>query len=337
MNDLISIIIPAYNIGDCLAGCLDSVLAQTHTNIEVVVVDDGSKDHTAEVMRTYAAKDTRIKAIYKENGGVTSARLRGVAEALGEWIGFIDGDDYIEPMMFERLLQNATDYNADISHCGYQMVFPNGRVDYYYNTGRLAQQDTLTGLKDLLEGSFVEPGLCNKLFHKSLFHSLLHGERMPADIKTNEDLLMNYYLFKASSKSIYEDICPYHYVLRKGSAATSKLNEHKLRDPIRVLDIIYQDTINMTDVQKVVQARRAYQMINIVTLPFKDQKELIKPYRCEMRKRLRRELKPIFQNNHCSKKVKWMALWATVWPWSYGAVHCLYGLISGKAHKYDVG
>ena len=103
---MISIIIPAYNIQDYLGATLDSVLAQTYENLEIIVVNDGSRDNTADVIDSYAARDRRIKAIHKENGGVTSARLRGVAEATGAYIGFVDGDDYIEPQMYARLMEN---------------------------------------------------------------------------------------------------------------------------------------------------------------------------------------------------------------------------------------
>lgn len=132
----------------------------------------------------------------------------------------MDGDDLIAPEMYQRLIKNALEYDADISHCGYQMVFPNGRVDYYYNTGRLVEQTHAESLRDLLEGAFVEPSLWNKLFRKTLFVEL--QAKMDLSIKINEDVLMNYYLFKAAQRAVYEDFCPYHYVLRKGSAATSR-------------------------------------------------------------------------------------------------------------------
>ena len=116
--------------------CLDSILAQTHKRIEIIIVDDGSTDGTGIIIDQYASIDQRIIPIHKENGGVTSARIDGIKKASGEYLGFVDGDDYIEPEMFEKLLDNAIKYDADISHCGYQMVFP-GRVEYYYNTGRI--------------------------------------------------------------------------------------------------------------------------------------------------------------------------------------------------------
>ena len=334
MDNKISIIIPAYNIENYIAATLDSVLAQTYEKLEIIVVNDGSKDGTGDIINAYAVKDHRIRAIHKENGGVTSARLRGVAEATGEWIGFVDGDDLIEPDMYQRLLSNALAHDAQISHCGYKMVFPSGRIDYYYSTGRLAKQDRMAGLKDLLAGSFVEPGLGNKLFHRSLFYSLLHDDVMPQDIKINEDLLMNYHLFKAAKSAVYEDVCSYHYVLRKGSAATSKLNVNKLRDPLKVLHIILEDAD--AELNSAIIPRLTRLLISGATMPLGDQKALIAPYRRETRKELRGRLKDILQGTECSKKLKVMALWAAIWPASYGWVHSAYAKISGIDKKYDL-
>lgn len=250
----ISVIVPVYNLEKELPRCLESILAQTHRNLEVIAVDDGSSDGSREVLTEFAARDSRVMPVFKENGGVTSARLRGVAESSGDWIGFVDGDDEIEPDMYERLLANAEKYGADISHCGYRMVFADGRVHYFHNTGLLAEQNQITGLRDLLSGSKIEPGLCNKLFHKNLFHSLLHGGVMPTDIRINEDLLMNYWLFSAAQRSVFEDWCPYHYIVRGTSASRSKLNEHRIYDPIRVKRIILEDVPD----ELLPDARRAY-------------------------------------------------------------------------------
>lgn len=253
-NDLISIIVPVFNLENELPRCLNSILTQTYQNIEVIVVDDGSSDNSADVMRFYASKDRRVKPVFQANAGVTSARLHGVKESSGQWIGFVDGDDEIEPDMYERLLENAVAYHADISHCGYQMCFEDGRIHYFHNTGFFAQQDKTTALEELLSGSRIEPGLCNKLFHKNLFHSLLHEEIMPMDIKINEDLLMNYFLFSAAEQTVFEDWCPYHYIVRGASASRAKLNEHKIYDPIRVKERI----LMISPAEIVPLARKAY-------------------------------------------------------------------------------
>ena len=206
MADLISVVVPVYNIAEDLPRCLDSILAQNYPSIEIITVDDGSSDPSGKVLDEYAQIHANIRVIHKENGGVTSARLRGVAEASGEWIGFVDGDDEIEPDMYERLLRNALEYDVEISHCGYQMCFPDGRVNYFHNTGILEKQDKATALRELLSGNKIEPGLCNKLFHKSLFDGLV----MPLDIRINEDLLMNFYLFSQVKQTVFDDWCPYH-------------------------------------------------------------------------------------------------------------------------------
>lgn len=238
-GERISVVVPAYNNAPWLPRCLDSLLAQTYRNLEILVVNDGSTDDTKAVLDAYSASHDRVKAIHKENGGVTSARLRGAAEASGQWIGFVDGDDEIEPQMYERLLENAHTCGADIAHCGHQVRFPDGRVSYVHNSGVLRRQDRLTGLRDLLDGGQVDASLCTKLFRRALFDGL--EAKMDLTIRNNEDFLMNYYLFSRAETAVFEDVCPYHYILRHGSASYGQLHGHSIFDPIRVRQIILED------------------------------------------------------------------------------------------------
>ena len=250
MIDRISVIVPVYNVAADLPRCLDSILAQTYTNLEIICVDDGSDDGSGAILDRYTSMHEQVRVIHKENGGVTSARLRGVAEATGAWIGFVDGDDEIEPDMYARLMANAEKFDADISHCGYQMIFADGRVHYFHNTGVCEQHDKTTAVRELLSGEKVEPGLCNKLFRRDLFR----GWEMDRSIKINEDLLMNFYLFSNAQNSVFEDWCPYHYIVRRGSASRAKINEHKINDPIKVRKIILENC----DVENLSDARRAF-------------------------------------------------------------------------------
>lgn len=233
-TNLISIIVPAYNIADYLPRCLDSILNQTYSNLEVIVISDGSTDGTNEIIKKYTDKDSRIVPVYKENSGVSDTRNKGLDIAKGDYIGFVDGDDYIEPEMYERLLNNLLENNADISHCGYQMVFPS-RVDYYYNTGRKVIQDSKKGIRDLIVGDYVEPSPCIKLYKKEILADL----RMPKGIKINEDVLFNFYAFCNSGKSVYEDKPFYHYIRRDGSASSTKFSGNNLFDIIDVRKEIY--------------------------------------------------------------------------------------------------
>ena len=282
MADRISVIVPVYNIAPALPRCLESILAQTYADIEVIAVDDGSSDNSGEILDRYAKKHVNIRVIHKGNGGVTSARLCGVQNAGGDWIGFVDGDDEIEPDMYEHLLFNAKKHDAQISHCGYQMCFADGRIHYFHNTGLIAEQDKITSIKELLSGSMIEPGLCNKLFRKTLLLDLLFEEVMPEDIKINEDLLMNFYLFSAAKTSVFEDWCPYHYIVREGSASRTKLNEHKIYDPIKVKKIILENC----EKENIADAQRAFMTTCVYTYCLLLTEQGSEIYREEIRKEI---------------------------------------------------
>ncbi len=259
-NIKISLIVPCYNIRKYLPRCIESILAQTYKNLEIILISDGSTDGTDEVIREYAKKDSRIIPIFKHNSGVSDTRNRGLDIATGDYIGFVDGDDYIEPEMYETLLKNAIENNADISHCGYQMVFPS-RVDYYYNTGKKVIQDNKKGIRDIIVGDYVEPSPCIKIYRKNIVNNL----RMPINIKINEDVLFNFYAFVNSKKSVYEDLPFYHYILRKGSAATSKINQNKLFDPVRVRKEIFEYSLKNLDneIQSVAYSSYLNSIINL--------------------------------------------------------------------------
>lgn len=234
----ISVIVPAYNIAPWISRSLDSLLAQTHKDLEIIVVDDGSSDNIREILADYCARYPNVKAVHKENGGVTSARLRGVREATGDWIGFMDGDDYVEPQMYGRLLENALAANAEISHCGHQILFSNGRIEYVHKSESLRIQDRRTGLWELLDNREVSLSLCTKLYRRELFRGI--EEWTDTSIKYNEDLLMNYYLFNRAETSVFEGVCPYHYILRQDSASCKGISENYIFDPIRVRQLLLE-------------------------------------------------------------------------------------------------
>lgn len=329
MDEKISIVVPVFNIAGYVERCLKSILAQTYTNLEIVVVDDGSTDESGDVVDRLAAQEPRIKVIHKENGGVTSARITGIRNASGQWIGFVDGDDEIEPDMFRHLLQNALTYQADISHCGYQMVFPDGRIDYYYNTGDLAKQDKISALKELISGSRIEPGLCNKLFRKTLFHSLLHGDIMPLDIKVNEDYFMNYLLFKEAEQTVYEDFCPYHYILRKGSAATSANRIH-ITDPIRVNELVKADVQENEQLYPAAYSRYIYALVGAAS-----QSRWKEESHCA-RVKLKQELHTGSLRSYCSTRLRLMAFGTAYLLPLYRVIRWGYDRITGVSKKYDV-
>ena len=240
-REKISVIIPVYNLGNLLPRTIESIQRQKYDDLEIIIVDDGSADNSADIMLSFAMNDSRIIPVFKEHEGVCKARLEGCRKATGDYVGFVDCDDLIEEDMYKMLLENAIIHNADISHCGYQMVFPDGRVNYFYNTQRLVIQNTSEGISDLLEGSFIEPSLCTKLYKRELITRLLESNVIDESIRINEDLLMNYYLFSYAKKSVFYDVCKYHYLIRSHSSSRAPNTKNKIEDPIKVKEIILKD------------------------------------------------------------------------------------------------
>ena len=328
MNILLSVIIPVYNLEKYIDKCLDSLLAQTYSNLEIIVVNDGSTDKSLSILIEYKKKDSRIQIIDKQNEGVSKARLDGMKRATGQYIGFVDGDDIVEKDMFELLMNNAIKYNADISHCGYSMDFPNGHSDKYYGTDRIVIQNNKEGLKDLLEGKFIEPGLWNKIYKKSLIEDFIENKDMDYSIKNLEDLLVNYFLFKQSNLSIYEDKCKYHYTIRKGSAATKK-SRNKYEYPLKVIKRIMHLEKKYSYVYKIIYKRYIY--VLIYNANQNDYEDIQK----NARKKLKEEIKH-FKENKLSTKLKLMSIGTCYLNLLYKLVRVIYNKITHVDKKYDV-
>lgn len=334
IEGLISVIVPIYNLEDLLKNSVQSIIRQTYPHLEIILVDDGSTDQTFAVMQSLAEKDKRIVLIHQENSGVSKARLAGVLAAHGDWIGFVDGDDEIETDMYERLLGNMIRNHAQISHCGYKMVFPN-REELFYGTGRVVLQNQQQGLLDLIEGTFVEPGLCNKLFQRELFQKTLNNLQKYTDLRNMEDLLFNFFLFRESDLSVYEDFCPYHYIVREGSAATCQINAHKLNDPLIVFNTIKEETEKDVLLQNMVERRIVNYLIRLSTMRKGKQPELVRLYRRQARKELSEKI-PIALKSQWGTRQKLQMLFAVICSPGYALVHRLYEKQKGLDNKYEV-
>jgi glycosyltransferase involved in cell wall biosynthesis len=168
MKNDVSIIVPVYNTEKYLSKCLDSIINQTLKSIEIIVVNDGSNDNSQQIIDEYCSKDERIKSIIKENGGLSDARNHGIDYVTGEYIAFIDSDDYIDLNMMEELYKKAVYHQAEIALC--DLV----KVDEQGNEFRDLPQSPQLGDKIVLENDFSLFGemscfACNKIFKKSLF------------------------------------------------------------------------------------------------------------------------------------------------------------------------
>lgn len=211
MNDLISIIIPVYNVEKYLKECLESVINQTYTNLEIILVDDGSTDSSGNICDEYKKRDTRIKVIHKENGGVSIARNLGLNNANGQYIGFIDSDDYVEPKYCEKLLKSIKENNVQCALCKFDKVYEKKNQNTIFESNYIMDKnDLIMEILDVQKGF----GFCTqKLWTKNALVDIKYNE----NIKVGEDSLFCI----ESCKNIYKVYVLneklYHYRLNENS------------------------------------------------------------------------------------------------------------------------
>lgn len=161
MEELISIIIPVYNVEEYLSACLKSVIGQTYKNLEIIVVDDGSTDKSGMICDEYCNRDNRITVIHKKNGGLSDARNAGLKAAKGQYIGFVDSDDWIAPEMYEILYQSCKMYEADISFARYKDVAMEACQDDFIDDSHESKNDSrlVVRSEQYLESILTENGV----------------------------------------------------------------------------------------------------------------------------------------------------------------------------------
>ena len=316
MKPKISVLVPAYNVALWLPSCLDSILAQTYQNLEIIVVNDGSTDNTGTILDSYAKKNGRIVAIHQKNAGLVAARETGIAHATGDYVTFVDGDDTIAPDMYEHLMANALKYKADISHCGMDFVFPDGHIEPHYGTGRLLVQDNIEGLRELLIGELVEPSLCTKLYARYL----VTNSCLDKSVLNNEDLLRNFTLFSRANRIVFEDFCGYQYFQRPGSMSkdSSKALQN-LKHLLRARKLI----VDNSSEELYPYAMRLWlsTYINAINQKSDDCDEQMEEFCKECRQVLIREKK---NTRHLIKRQQ-IAAWLIIYaPWLHKIIYRIY-------------
>jgi glycosyltransferase involved in cell wall biosynthesis len=216
MADTISVVIPAYNVSAYIGKCLASTLSQTHANLEIIAIDDGSTDDTAEVIERYAA-DPRVKRISQKNAGVSAARNAGLDAATGEWLAFVDGDDRLAPEMYERLLAAVKRADADMAVCDYNLVYDD-RTDLAYSGIR----DETADVPGDVYGYFATRCACprpNNYIWTRLYRTELvrrSGVRFES-YKLGDDTLFNFKLLPHTRRVAFVSGGLYDYVQRPSS------------------------------------------------------------------------------------------------------------------------
>lgn len=246
---MISVIIPVYNTKQYLQSCLDSILAQTYTDLEILFIDDGSADGSAELLDAFAEQDSRIRVIHQENGGVCAARNRGIEEARGDYLSFIDSDDTLEPDLYETLMHLIREHGVDIAHCSYNRV-TGGVVKPIGNSGMLHLHDGDQALKCLLTGKLFVGSCWTKLYARRLFEVV----RFPAGIRTSEDMLVNFRLFRQVEKSAFLDVCKYNYLTSDTSSCIRTPQRKRAEDLLTVNQKMLEEN-DCPDLSRILQDR----------------------------------------------------------------------------------
>lgn len=215
---LISIIIPVYKVEKYLNKCIRSVVEQTYTNLEIILVDDGSPDYCPQICDKWAAKDSRIRVIHKENGGLSDARNAGLAIAQGEYIGFLDSDDYIKEDMYEKLYIAIVENNADIAICNLEKVTEEGdKIECVSPVKNEILTREVALHRILKENCWYYVTVWNKLYHKSV----LSGIEFPKG-KIHEDEFVIHEIIFQSQRIVTLEEKLYMYVQRNGSIMNRK-------------------------------------------------------------------------------------------------------------------
>ena len=274
MGGLVSVIVPIYNVENYLRRCIDSILSQTYKQLEIILVDDGSTDRSPEICDEYQKKDDRIVVIHKANGGLSSARNAGLNVAKGEYIGFVDSDDYISKDMYQLLFQRIKNSECDIANIMYVRAFESGEI---ISSCVPHDKDESFSSESYLEELLLHVGdvsVCTKLFPKELIGNVRFLEGV-----LNEDLLFIMGLIKRINQIQFVGSTGYYYFVRKKSISSGygKSVIDMQKNSLTVLDFV---KINFPQLKKQGYRFALYQnMAYLLAIPKEEAKQDNQTYR----------------------------------------------------------
>lgn len=236
MNPLITIIVPVYNIEKYIVKCIESILKQTINDIEVILVDDESTDNSGKICDRYALIDKRVKVIHQSNKGLSGARNSGIDIARGKYIGFVDGDDYIYPDMFEALVKLLEHNNVDCACCGYDYFDENkNAIEKIHRNNKLYFMNNKDAIERMFFTKYYQCYAWNKLWKREMFNKIRYPEG-----KVFEDICTTYELFKECNNIVFMQSSKYIYRIRSGSITNQKASIKDLQ-LIEAINYVIED------------------------------------------------------------------------------------------------
>lgn len=269
----ISVIVAAYNAERYIGRCLDSILAQTMSDFEVIVVNDGSTDGTPAILDGYASKDPRVHVIHKENGGVASARQAGLDAAQGEYTIHADSDDWVEPEMLEELYRKAREEELDMIICDYWEVFNEGEKYNCQEPISSERRECFGEMMNRLAGS-----LCNKLIRRCCYTD--YNIRFDPDVRMEEDKLVCLKILSHDIRVGYINKAFYHYDHTMNEGSLSNTGSYHAESRVLVLERIadYCDISQAQDYYDGALFYCAYEAISVSHIDNRTFGKIFKPH-----------------------------------------------------------
>ena len=225
-NPLISVIVPVYKAEAYLERCVNSIINQTYKNLEIFLVDDGSPDNCGQICDEYAKADSRIRVIHKQNGGQSSARNAALDVMTGDYVGFVDSDDWIEPSMYERLMSLVQEFGAEISVCGVQCDWSNGKTVFYNDEYPACQEvehwNKIDALRELTLSKKITNAPWNKLFESRIFDGIRMREGW-----VYEDFEIMPKCVERADNIVYDPTPLYHYIMTDESTTRGTFQKRR--------------------------------------------------------------------------------------------------------------
>ena len=318
MNDKISIIIPIYNVKKYINKCIESIINQTYKNLEIILVDDGSTDGSGKICDEFKKEDNRIVVIHKKNEGVSSARNEGLKIATGDYIGFIDADDFIEEDMYFKLLSKIEKDNTKMVVCNAYLEDENENQVYDFKTNAKDVIDRHE-LMDRIMNDFVFQGyMWNKLYDRQLIYRDNDYLKFDCSISNLEDRLYNLELIDKNKKFnvSYIDEKLYHYIQRENSAIHNRYNDKyfsKFYANIKEIEILEKNNFDTNEMKAnfIIEYVKAKNKIKIMKT---ESKVLNNEYIINNIDNYKKEIKT---RKLKSKKLRIKFFIATTAPWLY--------------------
>ncbi|ORJ28280.1 glycosyltransferase family 2 protein [Streptococcus oralis] len=266
---LISVIVPVYNVAQYLEKSIASIQKQTYQNLEIILVDDGATDESGRLCDSIAEKDERVSVLHKKNEGLSQARNDGMKQAYGDYLIFIDSDDYIHPEMIQSLYEQLVQEEADVSSCGVMNVYANDESPQSANQDDYFVCDSQTFLREYLIGEKIPGTICNKLIKREIATAISFPKGL-----IYEDAYYHFDLIKLAKKYVV-NTRPYYYYFHRGDSITTKPYAEKDLAYIDIYQKFYNEVVkNYPDLKEAAFFRLAYAQFFIL-----DKMLLIEDYR----------------------------------------------------------